>query len=157
MKIKVWAFGVVQLLLVVVLIPCFYLDIGEVDLKEVILENPILKEDHLISEIINNDKNIINRHGIVIGRTYLLKNWCVYLFPLIPIYVNGVLKSISGPLFAFFVILLPLDKEYNITAVKTGYYCNTETVILSKEKQYAVISLNLREDLSITSLNPKNI
>ncbi|MCK4332794.1 MAG: hypothetical protein KAV40_04370 [Thermoplasmatales archaeon] len=147
MKINVLAVEVVLLVLGLVLIPCLYAQMGAGETVGKTAEIAKVKECSLIDRVENNDNNEPDcfGFGIVFGRTYLLKNWCVYLFPLTPIYVDCVMKARSGPFFAFFVLLLPLHQEYNITAVKPGYYCNTETVTLTGEKPYAIIGFNLKE------------
>ena len=147
MKMNVLAIEFSLLILGLMLMPCLYARMGAGEMVGKTAEIATVKEFGLIDKVEKNDNNEPNcfSFGIVFGRTYLLKNWCVYLFPLIPIYVDCVMKARSGPFFAFFVILLPLNQEYNITAAKSEYYSNTETVTLTIEKPYAIISFNLRE------------
>lgn len=146
MKINVLAIEVVLLVLGLVITPCPYAQKGAGDTIEKTAEIAKVKECSLIDKVENNDnKPDCFRFGIVFGRTFLLKNWCVYLFPLTPIYVDNVMKARSGPFYAFFVLYLPIHQMYNITAVKSGYYCNIETVTLTEEKPLAIIGLNLKE------------
>lgn len=148
MKMNILAIKVILLVLELVLIHCLYTQIGAGEIVGKTPEIATVKEDSLIDKVENNDNNESDSYGfgIVFGRTFLLKHWCVYLFPMIPIYVDSVMKARSGPFFAFFIILLPLNTEYNITAVKPGYYSNTEAVALTREKPYAVIGFNLRKN-----------
>lgn len=157
MKFKLITIGIVLLILGFLVIPCFNSQLIESEIAKESSNMIIFKERNTINNVRFDGVAKLNSYGIVVGRTYLLNNWRVYLLPLVPIFVNGVMKSISSPIFAFFLIFLPLDSTYNFTAIKTGYYSNIEVVELSKQKRCVFIYLNLRENSQIIQNIPKNI
>jgi len=84
-------------------------------------------------------------YGAVIGHIYYRDGWGVY--PLALAYVQaGGQHDFSGMFGYYEIDDLPLDQVYQVSASKTGYITEYDTVELTEANPVAVVDLILDED-----------